>query len=137
MNWKVEEAKQYKAEKGGAIPSKQKPKKKHKFHDPIHRHLHHHLSGRGGRLDPPYVRKKMHELTKNMHPSVFNSYMKGSYHSLPLHLADHPGRNIHKNKMDAHAHVIDTGGSMSSLTHSENGILSAHDSTFYHQSEII
>ena len=147
LGHKEQEALAYKASQGGAIrPAGSKGKKKqekkvkskiNRFHDPIHRHLHQHLSGRGGRLDPPYVRKKMYELTKNMHPSIFHSYMHSKPMDLPQHYQDHPGKNITPNPRDSISHVIDTGGSMSSLTHSENGLLQAHDSRFYHQSEII
>ena len=141
LGHKEQEALAYKASQGGAIPKVKKKKKGkskiQRFHDPIHRHLHQHLSGRGGRLDPPYVRKKMYELTKNMHPSIFHSYMHSKPMDLPQHYQDHPGKNITSNPRDSISHVIDTGGSMSSLTHSENGLLQAHDSRFYHQSEII
>ena len=141
LDFKIQEALASKASQGGRIPKEVKRKKGkssiNRFHDPIHRHLHQHLSGRGGRLDPPYVRKKMYELTKNMHPSIFHSYMHSKPMDLPQHYQDHPGKNITPNPRDSISHVIDTGGSMASLTHSENGLLQAHDSIFYHQSEII
>ena len=74
---------------GGRIakPKKRSPKKDQKvreaiqkkiqggklrFHDPIHRHLHKNLSGRGGRFDPPFVRQKMHQML-----SAYQSRLEG------------------------------------------------------------
>ena len=107
------------------------------YFDPIHKHLHKNLSGRGGRFDPPYVRKKMHELMSGYHPSVFQSYMKGKYHDLPQDKQYHPGKPIRKTRPDTVAHVINTGGSLSAITHSENGLLHSFDSTFYHHLELV
>ena len=146
---KVEEAIEKKAQ-GGAIDKKKlrvKPKKKDKkieeaiekkaqggrmkFHDPIHKHLHANLSGRGGRVDPPYVRKKMHELTQGFHPSVFQSYMKGKFHDLPQDSSFHPRAPVKRNTPYIRPHVIDTGGSLSAIHHSVDGVLTSVDSTFY------
>ena len=134
---KVDDALQYKAEHGGAIKARKTKTSRRKFYDPIHRHLHTHLTGRGGRLDPPYVRRKMHEIMRNYHPSVFQSYMKGSYHSLPMDFAEHPGARIKPTPRDPRPTVVDTGGSMPSLTHRENGYLVSADTTFYHQTQIV
>ena len=156
MNPKVEEALQTKAVTGGAIEKKKvriRPPKKDpkieeamqkkaqggsiKFHDPIHRHLHKNLSGRGGRLDPPYVRKKMSEVMSSFHPSVFQSYMKGKYHDLPMDHSEHPGPRISKNPREPRPHVIDTGGSLSALHHSVDGVLTSVDTNFYSHLEVV
>ena len=157
---KIEEARESVIEQGGAItkPRKRSPKKhrkieeanealikqggaikKRKYFDPIHKHLMENLSGRGGAFDTPFVRKKMHELLSYEDPTVFDSYMKGRLHNLPQFYADHPGKHIKEiaQKSDPESTVIDFGGSLNPITHSEDGFLMAHDSTFYHQVHIV
>lgn len=151
---KVDEALEKQAQ-GGAIRKPKKKKKEYrdpkvdealekqaqggriKFFDPIHKHLHTSLSGKGGRLDPPYVRKKMHELMSAYHPSVFQSYMRGRFHDLPQHRSDHPGRKIRPTRPDPRPTVVDTGGSLQALHQSENGYLTSVDTNFYHHLEMI
>ena len=94
------------------------------------------LSGKGGRLDDPYVRSKMMELMSSYHPSVLNSYVKGRYHDLPQDAHYHPAPKT-KRREDPGATVVDMGGSLSALTHSENGLLRSHDSRFYPHFEIV
>ena len=151
---KIEEALE-KTAQGGAIrkarkrsPKKMKPKIEEaiekkaqggrmRFHDPIHKHLHKQLSGRGGRLDDPYTRKKMHEVMKGYHPAVWHSYMHGRYRGIPEHRQYHAGAPIKPTRADPRPTIVDSGGSLSALTHSENGILQSFDTNFYHHFEMI
>ena len=156
VNPKIDEAIQAKAMTGGAIKKKEvkvrAPKKNPKvaeaiekkaqggsmrYHDPIHRHLHKNLSGRGGKLDPPYVRKKMTEIMSSFHPSVLQSYMKGKFHDIPTDPSLHPGPPISKSRRDPRPHVIDTGGSLSALHHSVDGVLTSVDTNFYSHLEVV
>ena len=127
---KLEEALEKQAQ-GGYL------KKKKTFHDPIHKHLHANLSGRGGRVDPPYVRKKMAELMSSYHPALFQTYMRGKAHDLPQDHSFSPGAPVKQNRPDVRAHVVDSGGSLSALHHSVNGVLTSVDSTFYHHLEVV
>ena len=113
-------------------------KKKLRFHDPIHKYLHKNLTGRGGKFDSPFVRKKMTELMNSYHPSVFHSYMRSRVHQLPS--VDHydPGQVLQKQtRVDPRPTVVDMGGSLSALTHSENGFLQSYDAGFYHFAELV
>jgi len=150
---KIEEALAKKMQ-GGKIskPKKRSPKKnlpvqeaiqkkmqggKIKFHDPIHRHLHKNLSGRGGRFDPPFVRQKMHQMLSAYHPSVFHSYMSGKPQDIPQDSHYAPGKPIQPVRADPRPTIIDYGGSLNALTHSENGLLQSFDSTFHSHLEIV
>lgn len=139
---------------GGSIrkPKKKSPKKnpaveealnqkmqggRVRFHDPIHKYVHGRLSGKGGRFDPPFVREKMHQMMSAYHPSIFQSYLSGRVHDLPkdphYEFGGHPQRVRH----DPRPTVVNSGGSMRALTHSENGFLQSYDSTFYSHAEIV
>jgi len=150
---KVEEALQ-KQFQGGAIQKvrKRSPKKrpkveealakqmqggKMKYHDRMHKHLHKNLSGRGGRFDSQFVREKMHQLMSSYHPAIFHSYMSGKARDIPSHVYDEPGRKPQPTRHDPRPSVVDTGGSMNSITHSENGVLQSFDNTFYQHLEIV
>ena len=138
---KVEEAEELKVKSGGAIRKSALKKRKKvgikRFHDPIHKHLHHNLSGRGGKLDPPYVRKKMQELMQGFHPAVWQSYIKGKVHDLPEDRQYHHGPPIKATRPDPRPTVVDTGGSLAALHHSENGVLTSVDTTFYSHFEVV
>ena len=56
---------------------------------------------------------------------------------LPKFLPDHTGNIPKPRRRDPTADVIDRGGSLWGLTHSENGFLMSHDSEFHHFSELI
>ena len=141
-------------EQGGAIikPRKRSPKKKPKvdealekkmqggkmkYHDRIHKHLHKNLTGRGGRFDSQFVREKMHQLMSSYHPSIFNSYLSGKVKDIPSDPHYEPGPKPVQTRPDPRPTVVDTGGSMRGLTHSENGQLQSFDSTFYTHLEIV
>ena len=149
----IEEALE-KTMQGGAIrkPKKRSPKKKQdieealdrkmqggkiKFHDPIHKYVHPRLSGRGGRFDSPFVREKMHQLMSAYHPSIFHSYLSGRVQDVPSDPHYDFGGAPQRVRHDPRPTVVDSGGSMRALTHSENGFLQSFDSTFYSHSEIV
>ena len=112
--------------KGGSI----------KFHDSAHKYLYQKLSGRGGRLDSAMCRKMMHNIMSKYDPTLFQSYLRGKVMDHPRFHSDHPIQTP-KPKQDAHADVIDHGGSLNNITHSEDGILRSHDAEFHHFFEIV
>jgi hypothetical protein len=129
-NPKVEEALETQMQ-GGKL--KKKSPVKFKFHDPMHKYLHQNLSGRGGNLDTPFVRDKMYSLMSRYHPSIFQSYLSGKVRDIPQDPQYHLGGPVQQTRPDPRPHVVDYGGSMNALTHSENGLLQSYDSTFYNQ----
>ena len=138
---KIEEALDAQAEKmGGSIKNKtqeapQRPAKI--FHTPTHKYLWQKLSGVGGRMDTPFCREKMHQLMSRFHPSVFQTYLTGKVHmeTPDYHERTHP---IAKNNpKDNRPTFVDMGGSLRAVSHSENGLLQAFDSTFHHQLQLI
>ena len=147
------------SEKGGAIDKKKvrkrSPKQKEKimealatekggsmsrnikFHDKRHKYLYEKLSGRGGGFDSPECRKMMYNLMKHSHPSVWNSYIKGKAVDIHKDPRFHLLNAKPPVKQDRRNHITNYGGSMRSLTHSENGMLRAHDHSFHHEIEIV
>jgi len=110
---------------------------KMKYHDRMHRHLHKNLSGRGGRFDSQFVREKMHQVMSSYHPALFQSYMSGKVRDIPQHSRNEPGNKPQATRPDPRPSVVDMGGSMNSITHSENGVLQSFDHTFYQHLEIV
>ena len=150
---KIDEALQ-KQMQGGAIHKvrRRSPKKKPKieealqkqmqggkmrYHDRMHKHLHKNLSGRGGRFDSQFVREKMHQVMSSYHPALFQSYMSGKVRDIPQHNRHEPGMKPQATRPDPRPSVVDMGGSMNSITHSENGVLQSFDHTFYQHLEIV
>ena len=134
---KIEEAIDAQAEKmGGSIKNKtHRPAKI--FHTPTHKYLWQKLSGVGGRMDTPFCREKMHQLMSRFHPSVFQTYLTGKVHmdTPDYHERTHP---IAKNNpKENRPTFVDMGGSLRAVSHSENGLLQAFDSTFHHQLQLI
>ena len=150
---KVDEALQKQMQGGAILKSKKRsPKKKPKvdealekqmqggkmkYHDRMHKHLHKNLTGRGGRFDSQFVREKMHQLMSSYHPSVFNSYLSGKVKDIPANRHYEPGQKPMPTRPDPRPTIVDTGGSMRGLTHSENGRLQSFDNTFYTHLEIV
>jgi hypothetical protein len=141
---------------GGAIikPKKRSPKKpppkvgdalaasmqggKLKYHDVVHKHLNNTLTGRGGRFDSAWAREKIHQVMSNYHPSLFQTYLSGKVRDIPQDRQYHSGGPIGPvRRNDVRPSVVDLGGSLRSITHSENGFLQSHDSTFYNNFELI
>jgi hypothetical protein len=78
----------------------------------------------------------MHHLLEKHDPAIFKSYMDGKVHREPKFVHDHPMRT-RPARRDARADVVNSGGSMNGITHSENGRLIAHNSDFHHHIEIV
>jgi hypothetical protein len=111
-----------------------------KYHDVMHKYLHQNLSGRGGRLDSPFVREKMHQLMSSYHPSLLNSYLAGSVRDIPSDPQDNlgePFQPTYATRRDPRPTVVNWGGSMRPISHSENGVLQAFDSTFHNYVELV
>jgi hypothetical protein len=130
-NEKVEQALE-KQMQGGRLK-----KKGPKFFGAMHKHLHQNLSGRGGRFDSAFVREKMHQVMSQYHPSIFQSYLSGKVRDIPHDPRFDLGKPAQPTRRDPKAHVIDSGGSLNGITHSENGFLQSYDSSFYSHYEIV
>ena len=147
---KIQEALEKKMQ-GGAIraPRKRSPKKKPKideaikekmkgtFWDPTHKYLHSKLSGTGGRLDSPYCREKMHQVMSRYHPALFQSYLSGRVRDIPTDKQYHLDGKPAPTRPDPRPTVVDTGGSLRAVSHSENGLLQSFDSTFYSHLQLV
>ena len=107
------------------------------FHDSVHKHLHHTLSGRGGRFDSAWAREKLHQVMSGAHPALFQSYLSGRVRDIPQDRQYHAGGPIGPVRKDVRPSVVDFGGSLRSISHSENGFLQSHDPTFYHNFELV
>jgi len=107
------------------------------FYSPTHKYLYNKLSGRGGRLDTAFCREKMHQLMSRYHPSLFQTYLTGKVNDpQPLyHEHNHP--NPRPQPKPRRPTLVDMGGSLNGISHSENGLLQAYDSTFHHYLELI
>ena len=107
------------------------------FHSPTHKYLHEKLSGRGGAFDSPFVRQKMHQLMSRYHPAMFQTYSTGRVNHLKDEFHDrwHPAPR--PQARENRPTYVDTGGSLRSVSHSENGLLQSFDSTFHHHLELI
>jgi len=107
------------------------------FHSPTHKYLHEKVSGRGGAFDTPFVRQKMHQLMSRHHPAFFQTYATGRV----THLKDEWHDKWHPPPKPQPAEkrptFVDMGGSLRSVSHSENGLLQSFDSTFHHHLELI
>ena len=107
------------------------------FHSPTHKYLHEKVSGRGGAFDTPFVRKKMHQLMSRYHPAMYQTYATGRV----KHLKDEWHEKWHPppkpQPRETRPTFVDMGGSLRSVSHSENGLLQSFDSTFHHSLELI
>ena len=123
-NKKIEQA--LAAKRGGGI----------RFHDKSHKYLYEKLSGRGGRLDSALCRKMMFNIMDKYDPTLFQSYLHGKVIDTPRFHHDHPIQTP-RPKRDARADIIHYGGSLNSITHSENGLLRSHNPEFHNFFEIV
>ena len=114
-------------QKGGRLP----------YHDARHKYLHQNLSGKGAHHDSPMCRKVMHTLMSKCHPSIWSSYVKGKTHDIPTDKSLHLHNAPKPLRRDPQADVIHFGGSIRALSHSENGMLTYHDSDFHNYLEIV
>ena len=125
---KIQEALEAQAEKmGGRL-----------FHSATHKYLHEKLTGLGGRLDTEFCREKMHQLMSRYHPSLFQAYLTGKvkdpqpdFHDRVRHPPPRP------QPRPTRPTFVDMGGSLKAISHSENGLLQAFDSTFHHHLQLV
>ena len=139
---------------GGAIikPRKKSPKKLDEkirqalatkvggslnFYDKTHKYMHAKLSGHGARRDSAQCRTMMHSIMKNYHPSLWNSYLAGRVKDLPRFENDHLQTTAKSSRLDSRADIVDSGGSLNPLSHSENGYLQAYNNEFHHVFEVV
>ena len=150
-NEKIEQALATKV--GGAIvkPRKKSPKKDEKiqqalatkvggglkFHDYTHKYMYKKLTGKGAKHDSAQCRGMMHTIMSKYHPSLWNSYLQGKVVDLPRFENDHLQSTAAPTRRDARADVIEHGGSLNPISHSENGFLAAHNFEFHHMVQIV
>ena len=150
-NEKIEQALATKV--GGAIrnPRKKSPKKDEKiqqalatkvggrlkFNDYTHKYMYNKLTGKGARHDSAQCRGMMHTIMSKYHPSILNSYLAGKVTDLPRFENDHLQKTPAPTRRDARVDVIEHGGSLHPISHSENGFLTLHNSEFHHMVEIV
>ena len=92
------------------------------------------LSGLGAAHDPPDVVRAMMK-TFAQHPEVLHTYIQGRVPNPPQHV---PHLTKHVNaRRGAGASIVDYGGSLRGITHSENGYLVSHDHRFPHEFHIM
>jgi len=108
-----------------------------KFYDKTHKYMYNKLSGHGAKRDSAQCRTMMYSIMKNYHPNLWNSYIAGSVKDLPRFENDHLQTTAKSSRPDSRADVVDSGGSLAPLSHSENGFLTAHNDEFHHFYEII
>ena len=93
------------------------------------------LSGRGAAYDHPETARAILR-TLQGYPEAMNTYLSGSVPNRRVrvpHLTDNAHREAGRG---SGASLIDYGGSLGGLTHSVNGYLSSHDSSFPHEFHI-
>ena len=108
-----------------------------KFHDNTHKYMYNKLTGHGARKDSQQCRTMMYNIMSKYHPSLWNSYLAGRVKDLPRFENDHLQTTPVPVKVDARADIIETGGSLNRISHSENGFLTAYNSEFHHYIEIV
>ena len=96
-------------------------------------HLGGQLSGRGMAYDPPHVAQAMIKSFQS-YPEILAAYTQGRVSNPPAARLDGFQQFAAR---DSSASVIDYGGSLDAISHSENGYLVAHDSSFPHEFHII
>ena len=95
------------------------------------------LSGHGARRDSARCRTQMHSIMSKFHPSIWNSYVAGRVKDLPGYNNDEMGTTKRPTRPDVRPDVVDFGGSLHPLTHSENGFLVSHNPEFHETFEVV
>ena len=93
------------------------------------------LSGRGAAYDHPETARAILR-TLQGYPEAMNTYLSGSVPNRKVrvpHLTDNAHRGAGRG---SGASLVDYGGSVRGLSHSVNGYLSSHDSSFPHEFHI-
>ena len=96
-------------------------------------HLGGQLSGKGAAYDPPHVAQSVIK-SLQAYPEILAAYTQGRVSNPPGSRYDGFQEFAQR---DAGASIIDYGGSIDGVTHSENGYLVAHDSSFPHEFHIV
>ena len=93
------------------------------------------LSGRGAAYDHPETARAVLR-TLQGYPEAMSTYLSGSVPNRKVrvpHLTDNAHREAGRG---SGASIVDYGGSLGGLSHSVNGYLSSHDSSFPHEFHI-
>ena len=106
------------------------------LYDEKHRYMMQKLSGRGAKHDSPQCRADMHSILSRYDPVFWNTYIAGEVKE-PLKTNDHMIRTPRGRPVDARADIIEAGGSLHPISHSENGFLESHNTEFHHFLEIV
>ena len=138
---------------GGAIrkPRKKSPKRDDKieqalatkvggrmrFHDAKHEYLFKKLTGKGAKHDSPMCRKMMHDIMSKYDPQILRSYLAGQGKSEPRFHNDHVDQPAPPRRADVRPHIVEMGGSLNPITHSEDGFLVSHNSEFHSYFEVV
>ena len=124
MDPKIEQALAAQAQMGGGL------------YDEKHRYMMKKLSGRGAKHDSPQCRADIHSILSRYDPVFWNTYIAGEVKE-PRKTNDHMIRTPRGRPVDARADIIETGGSLHPISHSENGFLTTTQSEFHHFLEIV
>ena len=108
-----------------------------KFHDRNHKYMFEKLTGHGAKRDSAKCRTMMHSIMSKYHPSIWNSYLAGRVKDGPRFENDHLQTTPEPSRLDPRADIVESGGSLNPLSHSENGFLISHNSEFHNFYEIV
>ena len=89
------------------------------------------LSGRGLAHDDSATARAMMKTFAN-HPEVLHTYVQGRVPN-PQQMVPHLTQRVHSRSQGSGASIIDYGGSLHGISHSENGFLMSHDPSFSHE----
>ena len=89
------------------------------------------LSGLGSAHDDSATVKAMLRTFAN-HPEILHTYVQGRVPN-PQQMVPHLTQRVHSRSKGAGASIIDYGGSLHAISHSENGFLMSHDPSFSHE----
>ena len=89
------------------------------------------LSGRGLAHDDSATARAMMQTFAN-HPEILHTYVQGRVAN-PQQMVPHLTQRVHQRGQGAGASIVDYGGSLNGITHSENGYLVSHDPSFSHE----
>ena len=89
------------------------------------------LSGRGLAHDDSATARAMMQTFAN-HPEILHTYVQGRVAN-PQQMVPHLTQRVHRRGQGAGASIVDYGGSLQAISHSENGFLMSHDPTFSHE----
>ena len=106
------------------------------YHDPNHKMLIHHLSGRGARHDPPRIRRMMSDILQSHHPDLHKAYISGKTPQERHHHQFHQYQ-ANPDKKDVESDVTNYGGSLLPISHYENGVPVVHNPDWHSHFEIV